>query len=331
MKSFKRQSLYRTLVFASSLAAAAAFSVTAMAQAKDYPARDITFIVPFNPGGVTDPIARQFTSQLAKILGTTVNVENKPGGSATIGTGVVVRSKPDGYTIGLGTNNSLVFQPLVNTGLPYKTPDDYQSIVKLGDSHTVLSVRADAPWKTFDEFMEDVKKQPGKIRVSVSGLQSSGDMTIQELNMVAGVKITTVPFTGGGGEAMLALLGGRVEALAGHGVSTLGQERAGKVRVLAVFKKGKYDLFPNSVSTADAGYDATLPSGFYVVAPKGIPQDVQEKLLAASLQVVRSEEFIDFTRANGYTAEALGGDDMKAELVHQSKIFADLIKFMGLK
>ena len=318
------------LIIANSLLAAT-FSVTAMAQAKDYPSRDITFVVPFGPGGVTDPISRQFTAQLSKVLGVNINVENKPGGSATIGTGAVIGAKPDGYTIGLGTNNSLVYQPLVNTGLSYKTSDDFQSIVKLGDSNTVLTVRADAPWKTFDEFMADVKKQPGKIRVSVSGLQSSGDLTIQELNMVAGVNITTVPFTGGGGEAMLALLGGRVEALAGHGVSTQGQERAGKVRVLAVFKKGKFDLFPDAASTADSGYDATLPSGFYVIAPKGLPKDILDKLLSASKQVVETEEFINFTKANGYVADAIGGDDMKAELVQQSKVFADLIKFMGLK
>jgi tripartite-type tricarboxylate transporter receptor subunit TctC len=330
MKYSTKQALGGSLV-AATLLAAVTLCFTLPAHAADYPNRDITFIVPFNPGGVTDPIARQFTVQLAKALGGNVNVENKPGGSATIGTGAVVRAKPDGYTIGLGTNNSLAYQPLINSGLAYKTPDDYQLIVKLGDSHSVLTVRADAPWKTFEEFMADVRKNPGKIRVSVSGRLSSGDLTIQELNMVAGVKITTVPFTGGGGEAMVALLGGRVEALAGHGVSTLGQAQAGKVRVLAVFKKGKHDLFPNAVSVFDTGYNATLPSAFYVIAPKGMPRDIQDKLMATALQVVRTEEFIKFTKANGYAADAKGADTVKMELLQQSKIFSDLIKFMEQK
>jgi tripartite-type tricarboxylate transporter receptor subunit TctC len=324
MKNFTRQVV-------PGLMAAVLLCVTATAHAQNYPNRDITFIVPFSPGGVTDPISRQFTAQLEKALDGNVIVENKPGGSATIGTGAVVRAKPDGYTIGLGTNNSLAYQPLVNSGLAYKTPDDYQPIVKLCDSHSILTVRADAPWKTFQEFMVDVRKNPAKIRASVSGMRSSGDLTIQELNMVAGVKITTVPFTGGGGEAMVALLGGRVEALAGHGVSTLGQAKAGKVKVLAVFKKGKYELFPDAVSVFDAGYNATLPSAFYVIAPKGLPKDVQDKVVAASLKAVRSEEFLKFAKANGYASDAKGPEAVRAELVQQSKIFSDLIKFMEQK
>jgi tripartite-type tricarboxylate transporter receptor subunit TctC len=313
------------------LLVAVTLSVTAAVHAENYPNRDITFINPYAPGGSSDVIARQFVKQLEKFMGRNVNVENKPGGSGTIGMGVVVRAKPDGYTIGLGANSPLVYEPLVVQGLAYKTPDDYQSIVKINDMPAILVVRADAPWKTFEEFMADVRKNPGKIRASNSGLGGTTNLVTQQLNQTAGVKITTVPFTGGSGEALIALLGGRVEANVSYSASALGHIQAGKIRVLAVFKKGKYELFPEATSVHDAGYDATLSNANYVIAPKGLPKDVLGKLVTASLQSVRSDEFLNFLKTNGFVADAKGPEAMKAELVQYGKTYSDLIKFIEKK
>lgn len=304
----------------------AALVTAAMAvQADDYPSRDIAFIVPYGPGGSTDPISRKFVDQLQKTLHASINVENKPGGSATIGSGAVVRAKPDGYTIGLGSNSSLTYQPLINSGLAYKSPDDYQSIVKLVDLPVILVVRADAPWKTFEEFMADVRKNPGKIRASNSGFGTTDDLVTKQLNKVAGVRITPVPFSGGGGESMVALLGGRVEASASRAINTLPFYKAGKVKVLAVFKKGKYDVFPEATPIGDI-YDATLAAMYCVIAPKGMPKEVQDKLVNASLQAVKTPEFIAFAKSNGYVVDAKGPDALKAELVNYTATFAELIK-----
>lgn len=314
----------------SGLATAIALSAVASVNAENYPTRDITFIVPYGPGGSTDPISRQFTSQLEKLLNGNINVENKPGGTATIGTGIVVRAKADGYTIGLGSNGSLTYQPQINSGLAYKTPDDYQPLVKLVDQPAILFVRADAPWKTFEEFMADAKKHPGKLRVSTSGSGSTNDLVVKQLNKVAGVKIPTVPFTGGGGEATVALLGGRVEGSVGYAASALGFVQSGKARVLAVFKKGKYDLFPDATPVGDK-YDATLPAAYYALAPKGLPKDILEKLVAASQKVVRSDEYIKFAKANGYVVDPKGPEEVRAELVQYGKTFAELITFINQK
>jgi tripartite-type tricarboxylate transporter receptor subunit TctC len=323
MKTYTRNIL-------SGLVAAFALSATASVNAQNYPSRDITFIVPYGPGGSTDPISRQFAGQLEKLLNGNINVENKPGGTATIGTGIVVRAKPDGYTIGLGSNGSLTYQPQINSGLAYKTPDDYQPIVKLVDQPAILFVRADAPWKNFEEFMADAKKNPGKLRVSTSGSGSTNDLVVKQLNKVAGVKIPTVPFTGGGGEATVALLGGRVEGSVGYGASALGFVQSGKVRVLAVFKKGKYDLFPEATPVGDQ-YDATLPAAYYALAPKGLPKDILEKLVFASQKVVRSEEYIKFAKANGYVVDPKGPEEVRAELVQYGKTFGELITFINQK
>lgn len=311
-------------------AVALALSLAAAgAAAQAWPSRDITLIVPYAPGGTTDPIARQYAAQLEKELKVKVNVENKPGGSATIGTGAVVRAKPDGYTIGLSSNSVLAYQPIVNKSLAWQTADDYQSIVKLVDVPALIVVKADAPWKTFDEFMADARRQPGKIRISVSGIRTSPDLAVQQLNKVANVKIATIPLTGGGGEAMLAVLGGRVEATAGYTPTVRGHVEAGTARVLAVFKKGKYEPFPQAASVPDSGYDVTLPVSYGIIAPKGVAKEVVDKLVAASTKVAKSEEFRSFSEKNGMVLDVRGPQEMGAEMTQYARIYGDLLKFLG--
>jgi tripartite-type tricarboxylate transporter receptor subunit TctC len=314
------------------LAAATFILGVAPAWSQSYPNKDITLIVPYNPGGSTDALARQFAKQLEAVLKVSVNTENKPGGSGTIGMGQVVRGRPDGYTIGLATNSIMSYQPLVNSGLPFKTTDDYQPLVKLIDLPNVVFVRADAPWKNFTEFMADAKKNPGKLRVSVAALRGTNDLVMQQLNMMADIRVTTVPFTGGAGEATVALLGGRVEAMAGSGATNQGHVKAGTIRPIAVFQKGKYAPFPDATPITELGFDATLPAMYCVIAPKGLPKDVLDRLTAASLQVVRSEEWAKFAQSQGSSVlEKNGPDVVKAELDHYTKVYSDLIKFLDTK
>src|SRR6188508_1114748 len=145
---------FRLAVLAGFVMLAAISGISAGASAADeWPTREITFYVPFAPGGSTDPISRKYSELLEKQLKVKVIVENKPGASATIGTGAVIRAAPDGYTIGLGSSSSLAYQPHEMKGLAWKSADDYQSIAKLSDLPAILAVPADARWKTFDEFM----------------------------------------------------------------------------------------------------------------------------------------------------------------------------------
>lgn len=322
-----KNSLFR-LAIATSAAVLTVLSA-APAMAQGYPNKDITLIVPYNPGGSTDALARQFATQMEKILGVKVNSENRAGGSGTIGMGAVVRARPDGYTIGLGTNSILSYQPLTNPGLAFKTTADYMPLVKLIDLPNVLFVRADSPWKTFDEFLADTKKNPGKNRVAVAALRGTNDLVMQQFNMQAGVKLTTVPFTGGAGEATLALLGGRVEAMGGTGASNLGHVQSGQLRPLAVFKKGRYEPFPSAIAITEAGFESTLQAMFCVIAPKGMPKDVQDKLVNAAMQVVKSKEWADFARAQGSSPIDQNGPDVaKAELDYYTKAYTELITYL---
>lgn len=301
------------------------------AQAQLYPNRDISFIVPYGPGGSTDPISRQFASQLEQALKVNVSVENKPGGSATIGTATVIRAKPDGYTVGLTSNSVLSYQPLVNKGLAWKGPEDYQSIVKLVDLPAIIAVRADSPIKTFADFMDAARKNPGKIRAAVSGFRTTPDLAIQELNKIAKIKIATVPFTGGGGEALVALLGGRVEASTGYAPTMLPHVLAGKIRVIAAFTKEKYFAFPEATSVVQAGYNVTLPASYGILAPKGLPDDVKDKLIATSLAIGNSPEFAKFAQQHGLVLDVKGPKEMDDEMNEYTRVFRELIIFMDQK
>lgn len=306
----------------------AAFCLSAPAQAQEWPTRDITFIVPYAPGGSTDPIGRKFCEILERELKVKLIVENKPGASATIGTGAVVRAAPDGYTIGLGSNSSLAFQPLVMKGLAWKDADGYQSVAKLADLPSILGVPADSRFKTFDDFIAEARKNPGKLKVSVSGLRTTPDLAMQHFNKQSGLRVTTVPFTGGGGEALLAALGGRVDGAVGFGPTMKGQVDAGKLRVIATFSDGKYFLFPDAKPTGETPWKSAVRTAYYVIAPKGIPQPILDKLFAASKKVIESEDFKAFAAANGYTLDPKLGDDMKKELVEYEKQFKEVNEFL---
>lgn len=312
-------------------AATASLLLTFSAHAQTYPNKDISFIVPFNPGGSADPLSRAFAAELAKALPGTVNIINRAGGSATIGTNAIVRSAADGYTIGLGDSAALAYQPLVNKGLAYKTTQDYTTIINLAFVPAMLVVRADAPWKTFEEFMAYAKKNPDKIRIGVSGVRSIADLAAQQLNRAANIKLDTIPFTGGGGEALVALLGGRIEGAMGYGPNTAAQVRAGKLRVLAVFTKGKYVLAPEATSIFDAGYDATLPASYSIISPKGLPKDVHAKLVDASLKAVKSKEFIDFANRSGFVIDTKDSAGTTKHLSDLAKMFSELIAWMDKK
>lgn len=310
-------------------AIAAVVTVAAVpAGAQSYPERDITMIVPFNPGGVVDPAARAYAAELSKILGVGVNVENQPGGSGTIGATAAFSAEPNGYTIGYVTANILSYQPIVNPDFIYKTTDDYTVIGKMVETPSILVVKTDAPWKTLEEFLQAARDKPGSIRAAVSGLRTAGDLSMQELNLASGAKVTTVPFTGGGGEALIALLGGRVEALVGTTTSAKGHVDAGEVRVLSVFKDGKFDIFPDAQPTVQAGYNAKTPQSFYVAVPKGVPDDVRQKLVDATAKVSTSEEYKKFLTDNGYVVTAKSPEDSVAELKSDAKAYADLVAYM---
>ena len=265
-----------------------------------YPAKPIKMIVPYAAGGSGDPVARQYARQLGKELGTSVVVENREGGSGTIGTNAVITAPADGYTIGYGHSSPLALQVHRNKDLSYESTKDYQCLGGFGDEPTAVAVKKDAPWKDFKSFVDAMKADPGKHTIAVGGAGNVKDMQLQEFAAVAKVKFSTVPFSGGGAEAITAALAGRVDAVAVNPAGLAGLVKSDRLRLLVVFSDKDYTFLP-SETIGDAGYDVRLlPDRSGVIAPKGLPDDVRDKLLAAHKKVVESDEFKDFIDKNGY-------------------------------
>jgi tripartite-type tricarboxylate transporter receptor subunit TctC len=301
-----------------------------VANAQDFPSREMTLLVPFGPGGPTDAIARAVAEESYASLKQRMVVVNKPGASATLATGELFRAKPDGYTLLLGDNISTVFQPL-RMRLPYSGPEDFQPVIKLANIANVLAVRADSPWKTLGEFVSEAKRRPGAMRVSTAGRYTGTDLNMLELNHVAKIDTTTVPVSGGTGESVKLLLGGHIEAIVAAPVAVVGQVQGGALRVIATFGERRNALFPDAPSTAEAGYKTTMSVIVFISAPKNLDRGALERLNGSLTEAVKSPRFQDFARRNGYDVDPLGPEQFAGELAEWRRYFVGLAKTIGIE
>jgi len=215
------------------LLASIAFAGGAFAQA-NYPDKPITMIVPFPPGGVADTVARPVAEALARELGQTVVVENRAGAGGATGMGAAARAPADGHTL-LMSLSSISILPEADKILgrkPQFTLDQFTPIARFTADPTVLVVRADAPWKTLAEFVTDLKTKPGKYNHGSSGNYGTMHVPMEMLKASAGISVTHIPCTAAG-PAVLALLGGQVDALSTGPASVLANIKAGKLRAAA--------------------------------------------------------------------------------------------------
>ncbi len=293
------------------------------------PKREITFIVPMAPGGSQDPLGRILCAESEPMLKQKLVVVNKAGASSTVGTAEVTRAKPDGYKIGLSAYHVLSFYPLVSK-LPFQTTKDYSPIIKLTEIPCVLAVRPDAPWKTIKEFVEDLQKSPGKVRVSVSGRYSGSDLALYEFQMVTKTKVTTVPVASGG-EALARVMGGHVEVAASTPVNIAPQVRGGKLRGLAIFSTKRHFLLPDTESTGEAGYDVSMPTVFCVVGPKGLDKAIVDTYYQTFLTVLKSDKFNKFAENNGYTVSPLSPGELGEEIEEWRKKYKRIIEEMKIE
>ena len=270
---------------------------TAVPAAADdpFPSRPITLVAPFPPGGIADLTGRPLAAAMEKVLKNPVALVNRQGAAGAVGMQSVAVSKPDGYTL-LVALSSISIIPEADKLFgrqPAFTVDQFAPIALLSADPTVLVVRADAPWKTAKEFIEDARKRPGQIAFSSSGVYGTLHMAMELLSQAAGIKLRHVPF-GGGGPAVTALLGGHVEALASGPAAVLPQIKAGKLRALAGWGAERVAALPEVPTFKELGYPE---AEFYIwaglFAPKATPAPVLAKLREAVRQAVQEPEFKD--------------------------------------
>ena len=266
------------------LIAAASLLIAGLAGAQvAYPGKPITMVVPFPPGGLADIVARPVAEAMSRDLGQPVIVENKAGAGGGVGMAYAAKAPPDGYTV-LMSLSSLTVLPEADVVLGRQQMyalNSLRPIARFTADPTVLAVRADAPWKTVKDFVEDAKKRPGAINYGSSGNYGTMHVPMEILAQNAGVKMTHVPFTGAG-PAVVALLGGQIDAVSSGPATVLQHVKAGKLRVLAHWGNGKLEALPDVPSLKDAGYDAEYAQWSGLFVPAATPEPIAQRLRAAA-------------------------------------------------
>ena len=270
-----------------------AASTLATAAPNDYPTRAITMIVPFPPGGVADITARPLAEVMGRHLGQTVVVENKPGAGGGLGMHYVANARPDGYTV-LMALSSISIIPEADKVLgrePMFQLAQLVPIARFTADPTVLAVRADSPYKSVADLVAAAKKAPGTIPFGSSGNYGTMHVPMEMLSQAAGVRMLHVPFTGAG-PAIVALLGGQVDALATGPSTVTGHVRGGKVRVLATWgEAGRHPAFPDVPTLKELGYDVQFSQWTGLFVPAGTPEPVVAKLREAARAAVQDPQF----------------------------------------
>jgi tripartite-type tricarboxylate transporter receptor subunit TctC len=243
-----------------------------------YPNRTVHIIVPFTPGGGADTVSRLLAPQLQRLLGQPFVVENRAGAAGRIGTGVVAKSDPDGHTLLVSTESSLVIAPHIGVAIGYDPLKDFAPVSLLTRNTVVLVVHPSVPAKTLQEYMALARAKPGELFYASSGVGGPNHLAGEIFNRMAGLKITHVPYAGTG-LALQAVLSNQVGAMWGFTAGLVAHIRQGTLRALAVGSKERSQAVTDVPTVAEAGlpgYEAVSWAG--MVAPAGTPGLVVEKL-----------------------------------------------------
>jgi tripartite-type tricarboxylate transporter receptor subunit TctC len=259
-----------------SLALTVAASATAFAQA--WPAKPVTLLVPFPPGGSTDMIARTLGTKLQEKLGQSFIVENKAGAGGTVGAGLAKRAAPDGYTIFVSSLGPFVIGPHLIKNVPYDPLTDFDYITVAVQAPNVLAVPASSPHKSFADVLKFMKANPEKMSFASAGNGTSDHLTAELLWQETGTKATHVPYKGGA-PAMSDLIAGQVDATFMNINTGLPNIKAGKLRALAITSTRRSPLLPDVPTMDELGFKGvTVYSWQAFAAPKGLPADIKARL-----------------------------------------------------
>jgi len=301
------------------LALVATVGFTITATAADYPSKPITFIVPYSAGGSSDTLVRGMQPYLEAAMGATLVPKNVTGGGGAVGMSqALFSSKADGYTVTLPSNAVFGLEGLGN--VPWKH-EDFDTVARIITEDYSITVRADAPWMTLDEFIEYVKANPGKVKMGFSGFGSSTHIVAAAFAQKFGLEFSFVPYKGGS-KTVAATMGGHIDANTHHPAETKSGVDAGKLRVLATMGPKRSNLYPDVPTMQELGHDWVVSQWRGVSMPKGVSAEVKAQWEAALKKVAADPEFQKFiTERMGGTVAPLFGSELDAFIAEMSDVF----------
>ncbi len=294
-----------------------------------YPTRPIRIIVPFVAGGGTDLLARLIAPRLGEVLGQQIVVDNRGGGGSILGTQILSKSAPDGYTIGM-MDTAFAINPGFAEKLPYDAERDFTFVAIIATSPTVLVAQSGLKVRSLQELIAAAKTNPGKIRAASAGVGSSSHLTIEMLNSAAKIRLLHVPYKGAGA-AIQDMLGGHADLTFAVAGSVIGQIQAGTLIPLAVTGKTS-TLLPHIPTFAAAGFPTVNPEAFrFIAAPAGMPPPVNQRLTTALGTIMASQEFKTRLIDNGFDPEFQTGKEARDFVTREIRKWRQAVKDSGAK
>ncbi|MFO0466156.1 MAG: Bug family tripartite tricarboxylate transporter substrate binding protein [bacterium] len=313
------------------LAGLALLPLAKPALAQEYPSRPIRLLVGFAAGGSTDVFARAIAPRLQALLGQPVVIENRPGAGGNIATEATARSAPDGYTLLLGTIGPLAINPTLYGNLSFDPLKDLTPVSLVGEVPNVLAVPVDRPFRSVADIIAAAKARPKALNFGSSGIGSAGHLAAEQLNLMAGIRTTHVPYRGGG--ALLPeLIAGRVDYAFTTALNGIPQAEAGKLRILGVPNGKRVPLLPEIPTIAESG----LP-GFdgvdwaAMMAPPGLPAAILAKLNAAMQSVLKEPELVAAMAARRLVLEASTPEALAEFLRQETTRWAPVVRASGAR
>lgn len=281
----------KTALFAASLAALAAAPV-ALAQ-DAYPAKPVSVVVPFSPGGISDVIGRPFVHSLGKALKQSFIIENRPGAGGGVGMAYAARARPDGYTlmVALSSISAIPASDRLFGRPPSYEIRQFAPIALISADPAFLVVRADSPWKSVKDLVEAAKAKPGAIPYGSTGNYGTMHVGMEMFTNAAGIRMNHIPY-GGGGQQVAAIVGGQVDAVTQLPVTVAGQIAGGKLKALATYAPTRVPGYADVPTFKELGYPEVeyfVWTGFF--APAGTPPEVLAALRRGTREAVQDPEF----------------------------------------
>jgi len=297
------------------------------AAAQTYPTKPIRIVVPFAAGGITDILARALGQKLGEALGQSVVVDNRPGANGQVGTEMVARATPDGYTLLVTADQTFAMIPHLMPKLPYDTLADFIPVTGLGISPQALVVHPSVPVKNLDELIALGRAKPGELNYGTFGIGSSGHLNIELMQSLTGAKFTAVHYKGAA-PALTDLLGGHIQMMiVSIGLVTPGWQ-AGQLKVLAFGSDKRVAQFPDVPTIAETlpGYEAG--SWYGLAAPAGTPREIVDKLSSETQRIFAEPAFRDKFLAPSFIFSIAGTPEdfaqrIKADYAKWGKVIRD--------
>ena len=316
--------------FFASICILSSLLVAVTAQAENWPSRPIRATIPFGAGSATDVVPRVVFDRLAAELGQPIVVENRVGAGGTLGTAMVAKADPDGYSI-LATSSALTIAPAIFPNLTFDATTDLASVLMIGSSANVMIVPASRPWKTVQDFVADARAKPGSISFGSVGIGSAVHISAEKFRLAAGMEATHVPYRGGA-EVIADILGGRLDFYFCPLATALPLIRDGRVHALLVSTPKRVADLPEVPTPAEAGLkDAESAIWFAVFMPAKTPRAIVDKFHAAGVKVLTDSAMQESLKKLGVEAPPMTPAEMDGLVKRDVAAYMEVIRAAGIK